>query len=106
MQVSDVGSHGLFFLAGAKRTAGGGCWIKISKCPKHVYQQLSFYDAWAASNLHAGILFWFANKIERKYNNWLMSFGTLLVVRAVNTVQSLACSPEQSMKPEASKIEK
>lgn len=38
---------------GAKRTAGGGCWIKISKCPKHIYQQLSFYDAWAASNLHA-----------------------------------------------------
>ncbi|KAK3585351.1 hypothetical protein CHS0354_004622 [Potamilus streckersoni] len=34
------------------RTAGGGCWIHVPKCPAHTSVKSMFYDAWGAANMH------------------------------------------------------
>ncbi|XP_060569894.1 uncharacterized protein LOC132728288 [Ruditapes philippinarum] len=35
----------VYLPTGAKRTAGGGCWITTESCPKHPQQSNIFYDA-------------------------------------------------------------
>ncbi|XP_067672286.1 uncharacterized protein [Haliotis asinina] len=41
----------LFLPTGAVRSAGAGCWIKISSCPADKHLKPFFYDAWGASNI-------------------------------------------------------
>ncbi|XP_046360205.2 uncharacterized protein LOC124137802 [Haliotis rufescens] len=41
----------IFLPTGTVRTAGGGCWIKISSCPADKQLKPFFYDAWGATNI-------------------------------------------------------
>ena len=44
----------LLYVAGAFRTGGAGCWIKIRSCPSDHSLEGFFFDAWGASNLLTG----------------------------------------------------
>lgn len=40
----------VYLPTGAKRTAGGGCWISLESCPKHTHVKKLFYDSFGATN--------------------------------------------------------
>ncbi|XP_060569895.1 uncharacterized protein LOC132728289 [Ruditapes philippinarum] len=40
----------IYLPTGAKRTAGGGCWITVKHCPAHPNTKVTFYDAFGSTN--------------------------------------------------------